>query len=466
MLGRIIHFFFPDLHDEEIRKFGLLGIMFFMIIGSYWLLRLLKNTILYKIAFPVSLGWSPDQGRLMQPVAKTASLFIILIVVFIYSKLVDWFEKHKLFYILCTFYTILFSIITAMLAMRHFWGDAFLGRSTLAALGWVTFFAIESFGSLIVALFWSFTSSITATESAKRGYPLIAAAAQFGAIIGSVPLLFPEQFGGIWTLFLGVTITVGSVMFVMHYFMRVTPPDQLIGNKLAHKTEEEKEGFFYGLVSGIWLLVSRPYLMGVLVVSTFYETISQIVEYQMQSTAYVYPAFSSELGFAYFQGFYGLCVNILSFLMALLGTSYLIKRFGLRACLLIFPICLGIAFVSLFAYFKLGSPNPGQLLWACFGVMIIAKGLGYAINNPTKEIMYIPTSKDVKFKSKGWIDMFGSRSAKGAGSAVTNTFKHNIPDLMVYGTFISLGLTAMWIVAALFVGTKNRHLIKENKIIE
>jgi AAA family ATP:ADP antiporter len=98
--------------------------------------------------------------------------------------------------------------------------------------------------------------------------------------------------------------------------------------------------------------------------------------------------------------------------------------------------------------------------------MIIAKGLGYAINNPTKEIMYIPTSKDVKFKSKGWIDMFGSRSAKGAGSTVTNTFKHNIADLMVYGTFISLGLTAIWILAALFVGTKNRQLIRDNKIIE
>lgn len=466
MMARFIHFFWPDLDKQETKKYSLLGAMFFLIIGSYWLLRLLKNTIIYKIAFPVSLGWSADQGRLMQPIAKFWSPFIIIALVFLYSKMVDWFEKHILFYILCSTYVVLFSGITAGLALRHFFGDAFLGREALATLGWVSYFAIESFGSLIVALFWSFTASITTTDSAKRGYPMIASAAQFGAIVGSVPLLFPEYFGGVWTLFLGVTCAIASVIFVMRHFMRVMPASQLEGNKKAHATEGQKEGFLYGMVAGIWLLVSRPYLFGVLIVSTFHEIISQIIEYQMQSNAYVYPQFASETGFAYFQGMYGLCVNVLSFLMALLGTSYLIKRFGLRFCLLLFPICLGISFMALYLFFNFGSPTPGELLWATFGVMIIAKGLGYAVNNPAKEIMYIPTSKDVKFKSKGWIDMFGSRTAKGTGAQVTNAFKHSIPELMAWGTMFSLGLTAVWILAAFYVGTKNRRLIKDGTIIE
>lgn len=466
MLARFIKIFWPDLSPHEQRKFSLLGFMFFLIIGSYWLLRLLKNTIIYKVAFPVSLGWAADQGRLMQPIAKFWSPFIIIALVFLYSKLVDWFEKHQLFYLLVSVYVFLFSIITGLLACRHFFGDAFLGKTMLAALGWVSYFTIESFGSLIVALFWSFTASITATESAKRGYPLIASAAQFGAIIGSLPMLFPEAFGGIWAMFLCVTLAVGSVIFVMRHFMRVVPEREQIGNKAAHETEKEKEGFFYGMFSGIWLLVSRPYLFAVLIVSIFHETISQIIEYQMQSSAYVYPQFATEAGFAYFQGIYGLCVNILSFLMALLGTGYLIKRYGLRFCLLLFPVCLAMAFMSLYAFFQFGSPTPGQLLWATFGVMIIAKGLGYAVNNPAKEIMYIPTSKDVKFKSKGWIDMFGGRTAKGAGAQVTNAFKNSIPELMVFGTMFSLGLTAIWICAAFYVGTKNRRLIHDGKIIE
>lgn len=466
MFAHIINFFWPDLTVHEQKKFSLLGFMFFLIIGSYWLLRLLKNTIIYKVAFPVSLGWPADQGRLMQPVAKFWSLWVILALVFLYSKLVDWFEKHTLFYLLISIYVLLFSGITAVLAFRHFFGDAFLGKNLLAAIGWVSYFAIESFGSLIVALFWSFTHSITATDSAKRGYPLIASLAQFGAIIGSLPMLFPHQFGGLWVLFGGVTLAIASTMIVMTYFMRTIPLAEQIGNKAAHQTEKEKDGFLYGMFAGIWLLMSRPYLCAVLIVSTFHEVISQIIEYQMQSSAYIYPQFATETGFAYFQGVYGLCVNILSFLMALLGTGYLIKRFGLRFCLLLFPICLGIAFMALYGFFAFGSPTPGQLLWATFGVMIIAKGLGYAVNNPAKEIMYIPTSKDVKFKSKGWIDMFGGRTAKGTGAQVTNAFKHSIPELMVWGTMFSLGLTFVWMLAAVYVGTKNRRLIKENKIIE
>ncbi len=98
--------------------------------------------------------------------------------------------------------------------------------------------------------------------------------------------------------------------------------------------------------------------------------------------------------------------------------------------------------------------------------MIIAKGLGYAVNNPVKEIMYIPTSKDVKFKTKSWIDMFGSRTAKQSGAQITDAFKHNIPDLMVFGTLVSMGLTAVWIIAAIYVGNKNKKLTDHGHIIE
>lgn len=465
MFERAVSIFWPDLKGQELRKFSLLATIFSLIIGSYWLLRLLKNTLLYKIAYPVSLGWSAGHGRDMQPTLKFWSPIVVIALILIYSKLVDRFEKQKLFYIICTFYTLLFGVITALLAMRHFWGDAFLGRPVLVALGWVSYFAIESFGSLVVALFWSFTASITDSEAAKRGYPIIATCAQFGAIVGSFPMLFLERMGGIWRLFLVATIAVIGVMFLVRYFMHTTPASQMIGNKAAHATEKEKEGFWWGLVSGFVLLVTRPYLLGVLIVSTVYEVISQIVEYQMQSYATIYPEYSTEAGFAKFQGIYGVGANSLSFLMALLGISYLMKRFGLRFCLFFFPISLGLAVILLYAFFNTG-PTPGELLWATFAIMMVAKGLGYAVNNPVKEIMYIPTSKDVKFKSKGWIDTFGSRTAKQAGAGVTDAFKYNLSDLMFYGTMFSLGLTGVWLVAAFYVGLKNKKLVAEGKIVE
>jgi AAA family ATP:ADP antiporter len=41
--------------------------------------------------------------------------------------------------------------------------------------------------------------------------------------------------------------------------------------------------------------------------------------------------------------------------------------------------------------------------------MMVIKGMSYALNNPTKEILYQMTSINIKFKCKSWIDTFGQR---------------------------------------------------------
>ena len=465
MLSSFVQFFYPSLAKQEIKKFSLLSLTFFLIIGGYWLVRLLKNTLFFKIAFPEALGWLPSQGRLYQPIAKFWSPLVVFALVLIYSKLIDLFQKHVLFYIICSVYSTIFGGITIALILRKLYGDMFLGKYLLAMLGWVSFFAIESFGSLVVALFWSFTNSICTTESAKSGYPMILTAAQFGGIGGSSLLLFAHLLG-LWQLFALVTVFVMAIMVVIYYFMKTIPASQLVGNPHAAKTEKKKEGFFEGFIIGLKLIFTRPYIFGILIVSTLYEVINAVIEYLMQSQADVFPQFAGEVGFAQFQGMYGMATNGLSFLMALLGTSYLIKRFGLRFCLLFFPVCLGISFSLLFVFYTYGAPSAGQLLAATFIVMMIAKGLGYAVNNPVKEMMYIPTSKDVKFKAKGFIDVFGGRMSKLGGAQINNAFKASMHDLMVYGTLFTFGLTGIWIIAAIYVGIRNAQLLKDDEIVE
>lgn len=465
MLFSLARYFYPDLAQDEIKKFSYLSLTFFLIIGGYWLVRLLKTTFFLKMAFPESLGWEVNQGLLFQPIAKFYSPFVVFSLVMVYSKLIDIVKKHILFYIICSFYAIIFSGITAILVMHKLYGELYLGKTVLAIAGWGSFFAIESFGSLVVALFWSFTNSICTSESAKSGYPMILACAQFGAIGGSMLMIFSEHFG-LSLLFGLATLFVVAIMFVIRSLMKEIPASQMVGNKQAAATEKKQEGFFEGLFVGLKLIATRPYIFGILIVSTVYEVISQIVEYQMNTQANAFPEFASVEGFAKFMGYYGTATNTLSFLMALLGTSYLIKRFGLRFGLLFYPISLCIAFSLLFAFYTFGSPSAGQLLGAIFVVMMIAKGLGYAVNNPVKEMMYIPTSKDVKFKSKGFIDVFGGRMSKLGGASVNNAFKGRPHELMVYGTMFSFGLTGVWLLAAVYVGIKNAQLIADNEIVE
>ena len=123
--------------------------------------------------------------------------------------------------------------------------------------------------------------------------------------------------------------------------------------------------------------------------------------------------------------------------------------------MVLFPVLVG--FLVLFVWI-----NPS--LYAFFVAMIMLKGFSYALNKPCVEIMYIPTSRDIKFKSKSWIDAFGGRLAKAFGAAINAIFV-DMATLLFFGSIISLGFVGLWIVIALYIGKTNQKLVRDNKII-
>ena len=149
---------------------------------------------------------------------------------------------------------------------------------------------------------------------------------------------------------------------------------------------------------------------------------------------------------------------------------------------MLYPVLFAIALVVQFAYFQysgissidqaLAEGNPAvmakysHLLYVTMGTMLFVTAISYAVNNPTKEMMYIPTSKDAKFKAKGLVDMVGGRSAKMSGAQITNNFKAAPIELFTVGSYICFGIVGIWTVVALYVGTRNQQLVKEKKIIE
>ncbi len=312
----------------------------------------------------------------------------------------------------------------------------------------------------MIALFWSFVASTTDAASAKRGYFLIIAGAQLGAIIGPF-LSWNAHLLGLPLLFAIATLCIVAVMLVIRHFRMVMPEDELIGGK-QDLPSERKTGFFRGLK----LVTTRPYLFGVFLLVAFYEIVTTIVDYQMKMQAQALPEYATREGLTSFMGMFGMATNVLALVIALFGTGYLIKKFGIRVSLLVFPIAIGVSISVLYGFIKLDLLTGQNMLWLTFGVVVIAKGLSYALNNPAKEVVYIPTSRDAKFKAKGWIDMFGARGAKAMGSGFNEFLKRTPIALLYYGTILSLGLVSIWVVIAFFVGNKFHRLVKEGKIVK
>lgn len=457
MFYRFIHFFYPDIRKDEYLKFSLLALILFLILETFWSLLILKEFMIYKVAFPTQLGWPAGYGREIIPWLKSASPFIVLIAVSIYTRLIDMFEKHKLFYIFCIFFAFIFSMMTAILMIRDFYGPATIGALPLACLGIASYLLSECFGSLLTVLFWSFTVSSTKTDEAKRGFPFIVTIAQLGPIVGALLLLIPNL--PEWPMYLGCSITIMMIAFIIRIFIKKIPPEQLICDVIEKKHIPD---FF----AGIRLLLTRPYLFGVFIVSTFYEIAKTIIEYQMTSQADIIG-----INFKWFMSLFAISVNGLSFFIGLLSAGYIIKRYSLQICLIIYPSVFCTALILL-SYYYYHNPCPENLLWANFFVMVCTTAIGYAINKPTREIMYIPTSRDAQFKTKGIIDTIGSRLTKATGMQVAGSLNikgepiKTISNLMTYGTAICFGIIGIWLTAAIYVGKKNRELHRDKKIIE
>ncbi len=437
MLPKVFRWLWGDLTRDEVKKFALLSATFMFVIGSYWLMRPLKDGIFFEIV-----------GKDYQPIAKIVSLFILIPLILLYSKLVDMVEKRKLFYIIGVFYAFCFA------GVAYFLSDPVMGLPNKVPgadryFGWFIYVLIESFGSLTVALFWSFVASSTEPASAKRGFPLIISGAQIGSITGPYLATKAEILG---IPFLTGLVVVGiCAMMVMITIFSAVVPDELSG-KAAEKVAEAKPKT--GMMEGIRLILTRPYVMGVLAIATLYEVIGTIIDYQLKVLGKV--AYPSPEAHTKFLAYFGMSVNGLALIFALLGTSFLMRRFGLTFCLLLFPVIVGS--LATLVYFQ-------QTLWVIFGSMIAIKGFSYALNNPAKEAMYLPTSQDVKYKAKGWIDMFGNRSAKGVGSGV-NYFLKGVPGFIGIGMLISMGIVGVWLMAALYVGRTFDKLTEEGRIIE
>ena len=277
---------------------------------------------------------------------------------------------------------------------------------------------------------------------------------QMGTIAGSA---FVANF--VTVLGSNVIILIGSALtllipFLVRIYLANVPCD--ISSK---KDKKEKTGF----LEGIKLVMTRPYIIGILVISTFYNAISVILEFQMNMIAR--DVFESRDLLAAFTGRYGVYVNSLALVFSFCGTSFFMRKFGLRACLLIYPAIIGM-FLLMLLYINFADVTKVNIMWSLLVTIVAIKGLSYALNNPTKEIMYNPTSKDIRYKSKSWIDSFGQRSAKGIGSSITASFANNVPALLSIGTFISLTILLVWLFFANNVGKKFDKLQKDGKIIE
>lgn len=427
---------------QERKKFVMLAAIFSLVIGVYWLLRPVKDGVFLTMV-----------GRDYLGAVKLLSILVIIPVVMIYTKMVDIFSRHRVLYVVSCTYAVL-AVVFALGIMHPMWGIANTVPDKGRLLGWGFYLFVETIGTVLVALFWAFVADITTPESAKRGYPLIVMGAQMGGVVGPFAARhIITSFGS------GFAVTLGAFVFVMiplgiYLFMHRISAQYMQGFQAEDKPSLEgpvPKPTFY---EGIQLIFARPYLLCIFLVVTIYEVLSTLFEFQFKG--YASLLYTGNDLVLYFTS-YAIWINAVALLCVVFGAGKLSNKMGLAKTLLCMPVVVGIA--SLFVSISSGAD---MLFW----IMVCLKAVNYSLNQPAKEQLYIPTSKDSKYKAKSWIDSFGSRVSKGLGGAIYNGRALMGPQLfIVFSLILSCGLVGIWICAALFLGKTHAQAIKENRIV-
>lgn len=455
--ARLVRPLFGQFEPEEFKKFVRLGAVFACMLGTYCGLRPLKNGLFSTFVGAHHLPW-----------AKAVSTITFLPLILLYTKLLDRYEREKTFYILSAFY----AILAFAFAIYYFFATGFAQttdpETTTGISHWLAliinfiFYAwVESYATLLLALFWAIATDTTSPDSAKKGFSFVVALGQLGGIIGPFIIAsLPHELGHQTSSlsFILVVITIGISSVLLRRFFTKTPAPLLASYKGKDElVEKPKEPSFF---EGFRLLVSYPYLLGIFAVVAFPDFISTIIDLHFNSLAS--QAYSGTELVRYL-GYYSSSANILAFVFLILGAGKITNFFGVGASLVLMPILYGCAILG---FISLNS------LPFLFVLLASSKAINYALNGPAIKQLYIPTTHDVRFKSQAWIETFGSRVSMGSlfnmalaplqgrFGAIAGRMRHAI-----LASYVSFSIILVWIFIAYYLGRKHRRAIQENKVI-
>ncbi len=444
------------LHDlknnHELKKLLLLGGTFFFIIGTYSVIRPLKTSVFLGLV-----------GKEYQPLTKLITIIALIPVLFLYSKIVDRLRRYQVVYYFLIFYAVIITMIALML-MHPVIGLQNTDTSPFRIFGWIFYLLIDLFPVLTVSTFWAFANSISTPEYAKKSYGKIVAFSRVGGIITPLVSWFVIEkitvphVKSIPILMIASAILLIFACLCVIRIRKVVPGYLLHGYEAVYKTEKEKtkEKKGVGILEGLKLMLTQPYVMGIFALVYIYEAISVILDYQMQVQMSV-ATNNSVSGMSSYMFLYTASFQVLGLVFSLFGTSALLKKIGVRFCLFIMPIGTILMMLGLISW-------PG--LSTIFVIMVLLRALHYGFNAPVREILYIPTTKDIKFKSKAWIESFGRTLSKTSGSAFNFAYRGTAYLLLTrINAGLIIGLSVVWGIVTFFIGRRYSNTIKDNKVI-
>jgi AAA family ATP:ADP antiporter len=410
------------IEAHEARAVALAFLCNFMLLGSYYILRPLRDTM--ATVFGVQ-----DLQRLF-----TGTFVVMLLCAPLFAWCASRFRLTRL---LPGVFWFLLGNLLVFYVLFH---TAPQSRWVAAAYYW-WFSAINL---ILISVFWTFMADLFSAPQATRLFAFIAAGGEIGAIAGPIVTRLSAESVGVDGLMLLAIGGFALMILLVHLLVREKARLHALGQDSQRTTLD------HNLPGSPWrgfrLLAGSRYLMGqaaFMVLMTWIATILYFLQTDLIARAYTGVA-RRTIAFADVDLF----VNLCSAAILVFGLGRLLRRFGVTASLLLTPLimllaCLGIILAPTF--FMVQTARALQRITQ------------YAIARPSREVLFTVVDQQSKYKAKNVIDTvvyrFGDLTAAWMQAGL-RAAGFGLPGAVTLG----IGVSAAWGLVAIALGRRYETL--------
>jgi AAA family ATP:ADP antiporter len=408
-----------ELRAGEAAKALLLTANVFVLLASYYVLKTVREALILS-----------EAGAEVKSYSAAVQALLLLGVVPAYGYFASKATRSRLISSVTLFFV-------ANLAAFYVLGSAGFH------IGIAFFLWVGIFNVLVTAQFWAFANDLYDEEAGKRAFPIIGIGSSLGAWAGA------RLAARLFTTFdaYQLMLFAASGLLLSIVLVRLTDARRKNDAVTPRPVPSTQGGFGMVLSSRYLFLIALMVLMFNLVNSLGEYLLGQMVVTEAKA-AVAAGAISAAQVKAHIGSFYGnfySWVNLLGLLLQVFVVSRLFKYVGVRGALFVLPLI------------ALGSYSLMAIL-PVLGVVQIAKVLenstDYSIQNTARHALFLPTSRDAKYKAKAAIDTFFWRvgDMMQAGVVLLGT---SLAFVTKHYAWLNMSLVGLWLL--LIVGIYREH---------
>jgi len=317
-------------------------------------------------------------------------------------------------------------------------------------VGVAFFIWVGIFNMSLVAQFWAYANDIYTKEAGDRLFPMIVIGQTAGAPLGAfiAGRLFRSGFTPQVILQISAVLLAIGVVLYLGINARVTPRARGGDRPLAGGG-----GFGLVLKSGYLLPIAAMMILLNGVNTTGEYFVSHLATDHARALAAADPSFNAQAYLGSFFGDYQFWVNVGAFALQAFVASRLVKYQGLRGVLLALPL------IALGGYAVIAA---GVSFAVVRWIKTAENATDYSIMNTARQLLWLPTTRDEKYKAKQAIDTFFVRSGDLLSAAIVFLGTTVLHLSIARFALVNVAIIGVWIGLALVVLKRHRALVQRH----